>query len=333
MPRTRIVGTGAALPARAVDNDEVCQSLRLDSEAIFRRSGIRSRRWAGDEEAASDFAERAARQALDAAGISASLVDAIIVSTTSSDMVFPSTACLVQNRLGAHRAAAFDVAASCSGFLYGLSMADTLVRSGQYGRCLVVAAEIKSKFLDLEDESTAILFADGAGAALVVDVDDGEAGDGTDGILGIRLYADGSRHDLISLPAGGSKRPATQESVRERQHTIRIQGPPLYRVAVKRLGEAVAALLKEFGCRVEDVQRIVFHQANGRLIGALGKRLGIPPDRIYSVIERFGNTSSASLPIALDSAVRERQIVPGDLVLLGTFGGGLTWATALVRWS
>ena len=331
MPRSRIVGTGAALPARSVDNNEICQSLRLDSEAIFRRSGIRSRRWAGDEEAASDFAERAARQALDAAGISASSVDAILVSTTSSDMVFPSTACLVQNRLGAHRAAAFDVAASCSGFLYGLSMADALVRSGQYGRCLVVAAEIKSKFLDLGDESTAILFADGAGAALVMD-DEG-AGDRRDGILGIRLYADGSRHDLISLPAGGSKRPATPESVRQRQHTIRIQGPPLYRVAVKRLSEAVAALLKEFGCRVEDVQRIVFHQANGRLIRALGERLGIPPDRIYSVIERFGNTSSASLPIALDSAVRERQIVPGDLVLLGTFGGGLTWATALVRWS
>ena len=331
MPRSRIVGTGAALPARSVDNNEICQSLRLDSEAIFRRSGIRSRRWAGDEEAASDFAERAARQALDAAGISASSVDAILVSTTSSDMVFPSTACLVQNRLGAHRAAAFDVAASCSGFLYGLSMADALVRSGQYGRCLVEAEEIKSKFLDLGDESTAILFADGAGAALVMD-DEG-AGDRRDGILGIRLYADGSRHDLISLPAGGSKRPATPESVRQRQHTIRIQGPPLYRVAVKRLSEAVAALLKEFGCRVEDVQRIVFHQANGRLIRALGERLGIPPDRIYSVIERFGNTSSASLPIALDSAVRERQIVPGDLVLLGTFGGGLTWATALVRWS
>lgn len=330
MRRSRIVGTGSYLPARVVGNDEVSRPLRLDAAAIERRTGIRTRRWAADDEASSDLALQAARQACEAAGVSPGSVDAILLSTTSPDMAFPSTACLLQQRLQAPRAAALDVAASCSGFLYGLSMADAFIRSGQYRRCLVVATEVKSRFLDPADPATAILFGDGAGAALVTG--DEVTGPGAQGVLGIRLHADGSRYGMIAMPAGGSRKPASRDTIVAREHAIRIQGVPLFRVAVKRLAEAVTETLKEFGVGVSDLGRVVFHQANGRLLSAVLERLKIPPDKMYSVLERFGNASSASLPIALDCAVREGRVVPGDLVLLGTFGGGLTWGTALMRW-
>ncbi|HYM37125.1 MAG TPA: beta-ketoacyl-ACP synthase III [Nitrospiraceae bacterium] len=330
MRRSRIIGTGSHLPSRTVGNAEISRPLRLNAEAIERRTGIRTRRWAAEDEASSDLAALAALRACEAAGVNPGSVEAILLSTTSPDMTFPSTACLLQQRLKATRAAAFDVAASCSGFLYGLSMADALIRSGQYHRCLVVAAEVKSKFLDPSDEATAILFGDGAGAALVTAED--VSGPAASGILGVRLHADGSRYGMINMPAGGSRKPASPDTVRAREHTIRIQGVPLFRVAVKRLAEAVAETLKEFGVGVHDLGRVVFHQANGRLLSAVLERLKIPPDKMYSVLERFGNASSASLPIALDYAVREGRIAPGELVLLGTFGGGLTWGTALMRW-
>ncbi len=329
MRRSRIVGTGSYVPARPVPNSEVGAVLGRDGEAVYRRTGIRVRHWAGEDQAASDLADQAARRALDAAGVSPASVDAILVSTTSGDMVFPSTACHLQRLLGAKGVAAFDVAASCSGFLYGLSMADRLIRSGQFHRCLVVASEIKSRFLNLHDEATAMLFGDGAGAALVV----GEDGsNGPEGILGIRLYADGARHGLITVPAGGSRQPADAQTVRDRLHTIHLQGGPLFRVAVKRLAGAVSEILKEFGVAIANLDQVVFHQANGRLLSALGSRLGIPPEKLCSVIEQFGNTSSASLPMALDQAVRDGRVSAGSLVLLGTFGAGLTWATALMRW-
>ncbi len=221
------------------------------------------------------------------------------------------------------------MAASCSGFLYGLSMADCFIRSGQARRCLVVAAEVKSRFLDLRDETTAILFGDGAGAALLVGED--ERGDHPRGIMAVRLYADGAGRELIKIPAGGSRQPASVQTVRDRLHAIRMQGRPLFRVAVRRLAGAVTDLLKEFGVGVDDLGQAVFHQANGRLLSAISRKLGIPPEKTYSVIEQVGNTSSASLPIALDRAYGEGRIKAGELVLLGTFGGGLTWATALFR--
>lgn len=328
--RSRIIGTGSYVPARVVTNEEASRLLRLDGEAVFRRTGIRTRHWADDEQCTSHLAEMAARRACESAAVTLSSADAIIVSTTSPDMGFPSTACHLQNRLGIKGAAAFDLTASCSGFLYGLSMADRLVRSGQFLRCLVVAAEIKSRFLDPNDEATAILFGDGAGAALIEA--DGSAAPSS-GILGIRLYADGTRHELIRIPAGGSRRPTNLQTVENRLHALSMHGGPLFRVAVKRLAGAVADLLKEFGFGIEDLGQAIFHQANGRLLDALGRRLGLSSDKkMYSVIEQFGNTSSASLPIALDHAARSGRLRPGDLVLLGTFGGGLTWATGLVRW-
>lgn len=330
MIQGRIVGTGSYLPDRVVANAEVACPLGLDPERIYQLTGIRERRWALPDEAPSDMAMAAGRQALDAAGCDASAVDAIIVSTTSPDMAFPSTACLVQRGLGCRRVGAFDVSASCSGFLYALSMAHAMVQSGQANTCLVAAAEVKSRFLDQHDEATALLFGDGAGA-VVLRAEKAE-GPGSPGLLGIRLYADGSHHELIRIPAGGSRTPGSRDTVLAGAHTLRMQGAPLFRMAVRRIEQAVHEILKEFGVRVEDLAQVVLHQANGRILAQVAQRLDVAQNRLASVIERYGNTSSASLPIALDAAVRAGKVTPGDLILLGSFGGGLTWGAGLVRW-
>ncbi len=334
MPHARIIGTGAYLPPREVANAEIGGLVGLSPAAIRRLTGIRTRRWALSELATSDLAEHAARAACRVAGIAPADLDAILVSTTSPDMGFPSTACLLQHKLGLRGAAAFDLAASCSGFLYGLSMADRLIRAGQFARCLVVAAEIKSRVLDRQDRATVPLFGDGAGAAVVVgERTRGEEASKLSGrLLGIRLYADGTGHDLITVPAGGSSLPTTADTVRQGLHSIRMNGGAVYRRAVRRLGAAVADTLDACQLCTEDLDLLIFHQANGRILQALDRRLGLPADKVHTVIEQTGNTSSASLPIALDDAVRRGRIHPGSLVLLGTFGGGLTWATALIRW-
>ena len=326
--QAKITGTGSYVPERRVENAEICKAFSLDAEAVFRLTGIRSRHWAAPQQTTSDLAEQAARRACESAGIDPASVEAVLLSTTSPDRTLPSTACLLQSRLGLRNAAAFDLAASCSGFLYGLSMADRFIRSGQFQRCLVVAAEIKSRFLNLDDEATAVLFSDGAGAAVV----QGEEGLPSSRLLGIRLYADGACHGLIGIPAGGSRKPTMLKTVENREHVLRMHGGSLFRTAVKRLAGAVNDLMKEFGYSFDDVNLAMFHQANGRLLSALGKRLGLPPEKLYSVIDWIGNPSSASLPIALDVANREGRLRSGDLLLLGTFGGGLTWGTGLVRW-
>jgi 3-oxoacyl-[acyl-carrier-protein] synthase-3 len=313
-----------------VENEEVCRLLRLTPAGVIRRTGIRTRRWVSEGQTTATLAVRAGRLALENCACSPDSIEAVLLSTTSPDMAFPSTACLAAAELGIPRAAAFDVAGSCSGFLYGLSMADAFIRSGHYRRCLVVAAEVKSRFLNPADEATAILFGDGAGA-VVIGVEDQEGPD-RPGMLGIRLYADGSRHDLIRMPAGGSRRPQSRETVEAGLHAIQIRGGPLFRAAVKRLALAVTDLMKEFGVEIDDVRHAVFHQANGRLLAALADRLGLGPEAVTSVLDRYGNASSASLPLALDEAARAGKMAPGDLVLLGAFGGGLTWGAALLRW-
>lgn len=257
-------------------------------------------------------------------------VDAILVSTTSPDSAFPSTACHVQRALGVNPVMAFDLSASCSGFLYGVSMADVMIRSGQVRSCLVIAAEVKSRSLDARDRETALLFGDGAGAVLVVQEHSAQLD--APGILGVRLHADGSGHGLITIPAGGSRKPVGVDTVRASEHMLRMQGRAVFRSAVRRLEQAMIDLLKEFGLAAGDVTRVIAHQANARILEQLRRRLGLSPEAVYSVIEQYGNTSSASLPIALDQAVRTQRLAAGDLVLLGAFGGGLTWATGLVRW-
>lgn len=327
---SRIIGTGSFLPERTVGNHEVVATLDLAPEEVFQLTGIRTRRWIDESHSTADLAAMAAERAIEAAGIDRRSIDAVLVSTTSPDEVFPSTACHVQRLLKLSHVAAFDVAASCSGFLYGLSMADASIRSGQARTCLVIAAEAKSRFLDRRDPATAILFGDGAGAAVLV----GEAvqSQPASGILGIRLYAEGAGAGLIEMPAGGSRRPTTAATVHAREHVLRMQGGPLFRLAIRRLEQAVRELLKEFGVTMQEIRQVVLHQANARILNQLRERLGMPSELMYTVIERFGNTSSASLPLALDYAVREGRISRGDLVLLGAFGGGLTWATGLVRW-
>lgn len=330
MIRARIIGTGSYLPSRIVPNEEIASKSGLTPVQIQRLTGIRTRHWAGDYEATSDMAIAAGRRALDAADCDASSIDAIILSTTSPDMVFPSTACLVQRGLGCRQVGAFDVSASCSGFLYGLSMAQAMIQSGQVKNCLVVASEIKSRSLDLQDEATALLFGDGAGAVMLRGEED-RSPKGS-GILGIRLYADGAHHGLIRVPGGGSRMPLSSDRLRKKEYTLRMDGASLFRIAVRRIEQAVREILKEFGVCPGELKQVVLHQANGRILSRVADRLGIDQGRLASVIDRYGNTSSASLPMALDDAVRSRNISTGDLVMLGSFGGGLTWATGLVRW-
>lgn len=330
MTRSRIVGTGSFVPSRVVDNEEVAAPLGLESNQIVALTGIRTRHWAEPGQASSDLAVVAGQRACEAAGFAPELIEGIVVSTTSPDSAFPSTACHVQRAIGAKSVMAFDLSASCSGFLYGLSMADVMIRSGQIRSCLVIASEIKSRSLNLLDKETAILFGDGAGAVVVV-AEDSTSPDAP-GILGVRLYAEGSGHDLITIPAGGSRQPSSLEGMRAKEHTLRMRGSAVFRSAVRRLEQAVSTLLKEFGLTVGDVAHVIAHQANARILEQLRRRLGLPQEALYSVIERYGNTSSASLPIALDHAAREHRFAPGDLLVLGAFGGGLTYATGLVRW-
>ena len=328
---SRIRGTGSYVPERRVTNEEVATQFALHGRDVFRVTGIRARHWSPAEETCSHLAERAARQALESSGLPSDAIDAILVSTTSPDTSFPSTACALQERLGARRVAAFDLAASCSGFLYGLSMADAFIRSGQFRTCLVVAAEIKSRSLHVSQPASGILFGDGAGAA-VVTREESPGRHPAAGIMAIRLYSEGAHHELITIPAGGSRHPMSQDTIRSHQHSIRLQGGAVYRVAVKRLTEAIEAILRETHTSLSEVKQVITHQANGRMLHTIAKRLGVRQDQMVSIVDQVGNTSSASLPMALDWAYRQGKFREGDLILLGAFGGGLTWGTALIRW-
>jgi 3-oxoacyl-[acyl-carrier-protein] synthase-3 len=324
--RTRIMATGGAVPERVVSNEELARLTGISAAAILRRTGILERRWTAPDEATADLAMRAATAALKRAGESPATLDAILVSTTSPDTPLPSSACHLQRLLGAHQAFAFDLAASCSGFLYGLSVGDQFIRAKQARRVLVVAAEVKSRFLNFQEGATAILFGDGAGAALLAPASDDR------GICSIELRADGSLAGLIGIKAGGSRLPASQKTVEQGLHAISMQGPRLFRRAVRRLESAVIETLKGHSLQISDVRWFLFHQANGRLLEKVLERLGIHPEQTLSVLERYGNTSSSSLPLTLDHAVQTDHIRPGDLVMLATIGSGLTWGTALIRW-
>jgi 3-oxoacyl-[acyl-carrier-protein] synthase-3 len=325
--RSRISGTGSSLPVRRVENQEVADLLGIEPSYIFRVSGIKTRFWAESQDQCSSLAEQATRRALEQAGLVPEDLDAILVSSTSPEMFFPSTACLLQARLGIKGIPAFDLSASCSGFLYGLSMADCFIRAGQFSRCLVVASEIKSRSLDFKDLSTAILFGDGAGAAIVERTTSSELG-----IMSIRLHADGNFHDLVKIPGGGSRLPLSQAILDSRGHTLRIQGSKLFRIAIRQLGQAVLDHLEQEKLMMSQIDQVIFHQANGRMLAQFCNKLGVPSERSMMIIEEVGNTSSASLPMALDRANRDQRLKTGNHIILGAFGGGLTWGTAVVRW-
>jgi 3-oxoacyl-[acyl-carrier-protein] synthase-3 len=324
--RGRIIATGSYLPEGVIANADLEKIVDTSDEWIIERTGIRERRIATGKQAASDLAFEAAVSALKRAHLKAKDLDLIIVATITADMPFPSTACVLQSRLGAKNAAAFDVNAACSGFIYGLHIANGLIKSGLHNRILLVGAETISKVIDWQDRSTCILFGDGAGAVII------EATKERRGIFSTHIYSDGDLGDFIALPGGGSRYPCSQESIRKKLHFIKMRGNETFKVAVRTLEELAVKTLKENDLDPSRLSLLIPHQANIRIIQATAKRLGIPEEKVFVNIERYGNTSAASVPIALDEAVQSGRVKEGDFLLLEAFGGGLTWASSLIRW-
>jgi len=320
-----ILGLGSYLPERILANKELEKMVDTTDQWITERTGIKERRIARADEATSDMATEAAKRALLDAKLKPEELDLIIVATITPDMFFPATACLVQQRIGARQVPAFDVSVACSGFIYGMAIANQFIKSGTYKHALVVAAEKLSAVTDWQDRSTCVLFGDGAGAAVLGPVDKG-------GILSVYLGADGRQGELIKMPAGGSRMPATHKSVDERQHFIRMNGTELFRHAVKIMADAALQATQPLGLTAKDISLVIPHQANIRILNAVAKRMGLSEDKIYLNISKYGNMSAASSAVALVEAVKEGRIKKGDKVLLDAFGGGLTWGAMVVEW-
>lgn len=324
--KTGIIGVGKYLPENILTNADLERMVDTSDEWIFTRTGIRERRIAAENEATSDMASKAARAALDDAGLRPEDLDLIIVATITPDMFFPSTACVLQDKLGARTVPAFDIAVACSGFIYGLTIAEQFISSGMYDNALVVASEKLSMVTDWEDRSTCVLFGDGAGAAVLGPVEEG-------GILGASLGADGSKGHLLRLPAGGSRMPASIKTVENKLHTIKMEGNVLFRHAVKIMAEAALSVTEPLGLKGDDIDIIIPHQANIRILNALATRMGVNPDeKVYLNIEKYGNMSAASSAVALCEAVTEGRIKKGDTILMDAFGGGLTWGALVIEW-
>ncbi|MBI5102021.1 MAG: ketoacyl-ACP synthase III [Nitrospirae bacterium] len=324
--RARIISTGSYLPEKIISNHDIEKIVDTSDEWIVERTGIRERRMAADDEAASDLAYHASVSALKKAHLKARDIDLIIVATVTGDMPFPSTACLLQARLGAKNAAAFDLNAACSGFVYGMHIAQGMIKSGMHNRILLVGTEVLSRFIDWDDRSTCILFGDGAGAVIMEPTKEKR------GVYSTHIYSDGSLSDLISLPGGGSRNPCTRETMLKTLHSIKMKGNETFKVAVRTLEELATYTLAENGIDPSQLSLLMPHQANLRIIQATAKRLNLPMEKVFLNLEKYGNTSAASIPIVLDEAVASGKVKDGDYLLLEAFGGGLTWASALVRW-
>ncbi|MBI4824349.1 MAG: ketoacyl-ACP synthase III [Nitrospirae bacterium] len=324
--RSKIIGTGSYAPQRILTNHDLEKMVDTSDEWILERTGIRERRIAGDEEAASDLAYKASIKALEASGIKPSQIDLIIVATVTGDMLFPSTACVLQDKLGASNAAGFDINAACSGFIYGLSIADSIIKTGSRKKILLVGTEMLSRFTDWQDRTTCVLFGDGAGAVLISATEEDR------GIISTHIYSNGKLRDLLMLPAGGSRRPASEDTLKDKGHFIKMKGNETFKFAVKALESLVVDTLKENKLKPSQITLLIPHQANLRIIQATAKRLGLPMEKVLVNIDRYGNTSAASVPMALDEAVRGGRVREGDYILLEAFGGGLTWASALIKW-
>lgn len=321
-----ILGIGSYLPQNEVSNAEIAQRVGVTEEWIVSRTKIESRRFAADGEATSDLAARAARAALDSAGLTPDQIDMIVVSTSTPDSPQPPTACLVQNLLGARNAAAFDVNAVCSGFVYALALAEGLVAMAPGRRVLVVAADLYSRSLDFSDRRTATLLGDGAGAVVVGEVDEGY------GIRRVELAARGDLQGLIRVEAGGSRRPASHETLADGGHFFRMEGRLVREFALEHVPPALAHLVEEAGAAPMEIRHIVPHQPNGVMLDELEKLCGFPDARLHRTVERYGNVGSASVPVTLDAAHREGALNDGDLVLLTSFGGGMSTGHCLLRW-
>ncbi|MBP2682548.1 MAG: fabH-2 [Deltaproteobacteria bacterium] len=322
---SKIVGLGMYAPQKELTNFDLEKMVDTSDTWITERTGIRSRHIAEPGTANSDLCVEAARRALDDAGVDAADLDLVIVGTITPDMPFPSSACFLQAKIGATRAYAMDLSAACSGFVYSLSVADALIRAGRAKKALVVGSEILSSMVDYTDRSTCILFGDGAGATVLSECPEGE------GILSCHLHSDGNLWQLIQCPGGGTVNPYSPEMMEQRLHSIRMAGNETFKHAVLKMVEVSREALDRNGVGIDDVKLFIPHQANLRIIQVVGKRLGIPGERVFVDLERYGNTSAASIPIAMAEAKEQGRFAPGDLVLAVAFGGGLTWASALMR--
>ncbi|MCL6477626.1 MAG: ketoacyl-ACP synthase III [Peptococcaceae bacterium] len=321
-----ILGLGTYVPDRVLTNKELESMVNTSDEWIVSRSGIRERRIASPEQATSDLALEAAWEALEDAGIGPGDVDLIIAATNTPDSLFPAVGCIVQDRLGASKAGAFDLLAGCTGFIYGLSVAAQYIATGMYRYVLVIGAEVLSRIVDWKDRNTCALFGDGAGAAVVGRVPKGY------GLIQNKLGADGSGGPLLYIPAGGSRAPASRETVDNRQHYLRMNGREVFKFAVRTCGDGALEALDEAGLSREDVDFLIPHQTNIRIIEAAAKRLDLPMDKVLINVDRFGNTSTASIPMAMEEAVDQNRFKDGDNIVLAGFGAGLTWAVAILRW-
>lgn len=321
-----IMGLGSYAPEGVLTNFDLEKIVDTSDEWIRERTGIERRHKAEDHIATSDTASEAGRRAMEDAGVGPDDIDVVMVGTATPDMFFPSTGCIVQKNLGTKRAAAFDISAACSGFLYGLTIAQGFVESGTYERCLVIGAETLTRILDWEDRATCVLFGDGAGAAVV-----GRVGDGK-GIISTYIGSDGGLGDLLKQPAGGTRMPATEETVRARMHHVHMQGNTLFKNAVRAMGDAALKTLEDGGYDGDELDLLIPHQANLRIIDATARRIRVPMEKVFVDLQEYGNTSAASIPIALDDARRQGILKEGMLVNLVAFGAGLTWGSVLMRW-
>ena len=321
-----ITSVGSYVPSRVLTNADLEKSVETTDEWIVSRTGIRERRIAAADEFTSDMAAKAAQLAMDRAGITPEQIDLIIVATITPDMHFPATACLVQKKIGARRAAAFDIEAACSGFIFGLEIGQQFIMSRTYDTVLVIGAEKLSSILNWKDRNTCVLFGDGAGAAIL------QNRPNSHGLLTACMGADGEKAELLSLPGGGSRCPPTAESVASGLHFLRMDGKETFKSAVNAMYTAAQEALRRCELDITQIKCLIPHQANRRIIDAVGERLGVKPEQVFVNLEKYGNTSAASVAIALDEAVQTGRIQRGDLVLLVVFGAGLTWGAAVIEW-
>lgn len=324
--RSRITGTGSYTPENVLTNFDLEKKVDTTDEWITGRTGIKERRTVGDSQATSDLCLEASKRALQAADVKPADIELIIVATMSGDMPMPSTAALLQKKLHAKNAAAFDLNAACSGFLFGLSTADNFIKAGTYKKILLVGADVMSKFMDWQDRSTCVLFGDGAGAVVL------ESSRGARGVISTHLFTDGNLWDFICLPGGGSQNPPSAKTIKDRLHFVKMKGNETFKVAVRTLEKLVTDTLKLNNLKPSELAMLIPHQANLRIIKATAERLNLPMSKVAVNLDRYGNTSSASIPIALDEVVREGRIKKDDYILLEAFGAGLTWASALIKW-
>jgi 3-oxoacyl-[acyl-carrier-protein] synthase-3 len=321
-----ILGTGHAYPEGILTNADLEKMVDTSDEWITKRVGIKQRRKAAPGEYTSLFAVKAARQAIERARIDPAEIDTLICATVTPDQILPSTGCLVQAEIGANNAAAFDIAAACSGFLYGLTLANGLIRTGQSKRALVIGAEVLTQYVDYTDRSTCVIFGDGSGAAVLGPVE------GERGILSTRIRSDGRFAEHLYAPGGGTRLGSTAETIAAGEHFFKMKGNELFKVAVRSMADVSREVLAEAGQAASDVDLFIPHQANQRITDAVARNLDVNMERVYSNISMHGNTSSASIPIALDECVEAGRVSDGDLVLLASFGGGVTWGGVLIRW-